>query len=377
MWPLARRALSTATLFESLSAMVRSNAAIVVAMCVLAGVSPRANEEFVLGLHVRVQLADTIVVAQVVAPERALLSVERVIKGDAPKQITLTAYIDGFLSPAQRKPLVQDARELIFLNKRGDVYAPLQTQYGRWSVEGDRIVEPSSEPSPSLSTIIGSIKRLVTLQARAARSDEDADRALVSAFRDRDPEVQNWALDTATRRVKTPSAALADALLARWPKDGGDVANAMLVWRLPRAAPIFAKTLTASADGDERAWAAMALGGTGDSSYLDLLRRVAATDTYPQARALAYEGIMWMIGPDSLADLRRGAKDADEKVRAQMAGVAYTMLELREPQRRWPPPPGALIAEVQAFLTEMRDDPATIVRDNANSMLFEIAKYRP
>jgi HEAT repeats len=357
--------------------MLRTNAAIVTAICMLAGGSPRANEEFVFDLHQRVQWVDTIVIARVLAPERALLSVERVIKGHAPKQITLTAYIDGFLPPTGRRPLVQDARELIFMNKQGDAYAPLQTQDGRWSVKGDRIAGPFDEPWPSLSTVIGSIKRLVTLQARAARSDEEADRALVSAFRDSDPEVQDWALDTASQRIKVPSTALADALLARWPKDGGDVANAMLVWRLRRAAPIFAKTLTESADGDERAWAAMALGGTGDSSYLDLLRQAAATDTYPQTRAFAYEGIMWMIGPDSLADLRRGAKDADEKVRVQAVGSAYIMLELDEPQRRWPSPSAALIAEVQAFLTEMRDDPARIVRDNAQRLLFEIAKHRP
>jgi hypothetical protein len=49
--------------------------------------------------------------ARVVDPALALVSVEQVLKGDAPKQITLVTYVDGFAVPAQRKLLVANARE--------------------------------------------------------------------------------------------------------------------------------------------------------------------------------------------------------------------------------------------------------------------------
>ena len=78
--------------------------------------------------------------------------------------------------------------------------------------------------------------------------------------------------------------------------------NTVVTWPLQRAAPFFAKILTTSTTGDERAWAAMALSGSGDRVYLPVLRRVAAEDG--QARALAYNGIMYMLGPDALGDLR-------------------------------------------------------------------------
>lgn len=165
-------------------------------------------------------------------------------------------------------------------------------------------------------------------------------------------------------------------VLGAW-NAAGLVANSVVTWRLQRVAPFFAKTLTTSGNGDERAWAAMALGGAGDRAYLPVLRRVAAEDAYHQARALAYTGIMYMLGPDSLADLRLGAKDAHEQVRARAVVDAYNMLQLGHPEPRWPAPSSALIAEVRRFLTEMQRDPARLVADNARSMLAMIAKHRP
>ena len=61
----------------------------------------------------------------------------------------------------------------------------------------------------------------------------------------------------------------------------------------------------------------------------------------------------------------------------QVVVDAYNLLELEEQERRWPPASNALIAEVRAFLTEMRSDPAGIVSDNARSMLANIAHHRP
>jgi hypothetical protein len=155
------------------------------------------------------------------------------------------------------------------------------------------------------------------------------------------------------------------------------VANTVVTWRLERAAPFFAKILTTSGSGDERAWAAMALGGSGDRAYLPVLRRVATEDAHPHARALAYNGIMYMLGSDSLGDLRRGAKDSDEQVRARVVVDSYNLLELQRPDRRWPPASTALIADVREFLTEMQRDRARLVSDNAKSMLAMIARQRP
>jgi HEAT repeat protein len=348
-------------------------------LCLLAvPASTRATEYVALSLHHRVKESDTIVVARVIDAERGLVRVERVLKGEPPAQITLVAYVDGFLRVNQRKPLVRNQRELMFLNRRNDGYAPLQSQFGRFSIDGDRMVDPVRDSSQRLSDAIASIQRLVQLQRRAARGASDADRALVDAFRSTDPSVVEWALDAANELVKAPSAALADAMIARWPEHLGEVANAMLVWRVRRSAPVFAKSLTESGDGDVRAYAAMALGGTGDRTYLDLLRRVSSSDAYPLARGLAYDGIMYMIGPEALSDLRRGAADSNERVRAQAVVDLYNMLEFEaEPgERRWPPPSTALVDDVVAFLTAMQADPARLVSDNAKSMLGYMAKHR-
>jgi hypothetical protein len=358
--------------------MVRITPVLLAAFCVLAitGLT-QASETIVLRLHGRVQLSDTIVLGHVVDPPRALVAVDRVLKGDAPKQIALIAYVDGYAAAADQKHLVRDARELIFLNKNGDAYAPLQNQYGRLTVIGDRLSDSSQAEPRRLSDTLASIERLIAFQARESRGGSEADRAYVDAFRHSDVEVRNWAFDTAHERIKVPSEALADALLAHWPKNAGDVASVVLTWRLRGAAPLFAKTLRTSRDGILRADAAMALGGTGDVTYLPLLRRVASTDAYAPARTAAYSGIMDMVGPDSLADLRLAAKDPHERVRAQAAADAYNLLELEGTEPRWPPASGALIAEVRALLTEMLNDPSRMVSDSAKSSLAYIADRRP
>jgi hypothetical protein len=311
------------------------------------------------------------------------------LKGQPAKQITLVSYVDNFAVQAQRKPLVLNALELLFLKEQGGTYAPVQDQYGRLSVDGDRLVESFSAEPRSLSQTLASIERLVAVQARAARGDAEADAAYVAALKNSDIELQMWALWKAKDRIKVPSPALADTLLASWPtvkkvgpvlgswNAAGLVAHAVVTWRLQRAAPFFAKILTTSSSGDERAWAAMALGGSGDRAYLPVLRRVAGEDAYPQARALAYNGIMYMLGPDSLGDLRLGAKDSDEQVRARAVVDSYNLLEFGDPERRWPAPSNALIAEVRTFLTEMQRDPARFVSNAAKSMLAMIARQRP
>ncbi len=199
-------------------AMFRTKAASLALLYVLLFVVPAtATEYFDIGLHGRVQASDIVVVARVVDPALALVSVERVLKGDAPKQITLVAYVDGFAVPAQRKLLVAEARELMFLVKKGDAYAPVQDQYGRLAVNGSELVDSFRAQPRSLSQTFASIRRLVALQARAARSDAEADAAYVAALKSSDVESQMWALWKAKDRIKVPSPALADALLASWP----------------------------------------------------------------------------------------------------------------------------------------------------------------
>ena len=105
-------------------------------LCALFSVlSARASQYVDIGLHGRVQASDTVVLVRVVDPALALVSVERVLKGEARTQITLVDYIDGFAVPAERRPLVTDARELLFLTKKGDAYAPVQNQNGRMAAK--------------------------------------------------------------------------------------------------------------------------------------------------------------------------------------------------------------------------------------------------
>ena len=356
---------------------MRTTGTLAILAAAIAIASPAAGTEYVLlTLHARVQLSDTIVVARVDDPARALMTVEQVLKGTPSKQIGLTEYVDGFLRPADRKPLAADAKELLFLNRKGEAYAPVQTEFGRFRVLNDRLVDPIG-PERMLSAVVRSIKRLVALQGRAGVNEVEADRAYIDALRDLDPQVQSWGIDTVFQQIKSPSVALADTLLARWPKDAGSIANAMIRWRLQRASPLFAQTLRTSTVPIERGLAAMALGAAGDVEYLPLLRRAAASEPDGNARALAYNGIMWMVGPGALNDLRNGAGDPDKQVRARCVVDSYNLLELEQPERRWPPASRALIEQVRAFLTEMQQDPERFVSDNAKSMLSLIARHQP
>jgi hypothetical protein len=315
-----------------------------------------------------------------------VVSVERVLKGESPRQITLSLPVDSEIQVPSRKPLVLSAVELLFLKKHGESYVPVSGDFDRFAVDGDRLTDPFTSTPLSLSQTLHSIERLVELQLRASHNDAEAEAAYVAALRSKDADLQIWALSVARARIKVPSPALGDAVVASWPRSdtigpvigpwnvAGMVANAVQSWRLKQAAPFFAKILADSENGDERAWAAMALGGSGDRNYLAVLRHVAADDPYPQARALAYDGIMNMMGPESLADLRLGAKDPDERVRSGVVVDSYNLLEFGHPEPRWPPPSDALVAEVRAFLTEMKRDPVRQVSSNATSMLEMIAR---
>jgi len=203
----------------------------------------------------------------------------------------------------------------------------------------------------------------------------------VSALKNPDVELHLWALWTAKDRLSKPSPALVDAVLARWPKQIGPVygswnaagliANVFSTWRVERTAPFFARILTTSTSGEERAWAAMALGGAGDRQYASVLRK-ATEDEHLDARSLAYDGLVHLLGPEALSDLRRGAKDPSERVRAAITGYVFETLELGYPKPRWPPASDSLIADARALLTEMQSDPVRIVSDSARHILVMI-----
>ena len=59
----------------------------------LAAAPAGATQYFDLGLHGRVQASDIVVLGRVVDPALALVSVERVFKGEAPKQSPLAAAL--------------------------------------------------------------------------------------------------------------------------------------------------------------------------------------------------------------------------------------------------------------------------------------------
>jgi len=86
---------------------------------------------------------------------------------------------------------------------------------------------------------------------------------------------------------------------------------------------------------------------------------------------------VYLLGPDSLGDLRLGAKDVHEQVRARVVIESYNLLELGKPEPRWPAASSALISEVGTFLTQMQRDPARLVSDTAKSLLARIARHRP
>ena len=155
-----------------------------------------------LGLHGRVQISDVVVLARVVDPASALVSVVRVFKGDPPKQFRLVEYVDGYAIPGQEKRLVANGRELMFLRKKGDAYAPVQEEHGRMTLNGDQLVDSFRPHRRGLSQTVASIRLLVALQARAARSAGEANAAYVEAFRSSDIETKTWAVAMIPRQRK-------------------------------------------------------------------------------------------------------------------------------------------------------------------------------
>src|SRR4029078_5024330 len=123
-----------------------------------------ASQYFRPELHQRVSWADTIVLARVVDPARAVVRVERVLKGESPRQISLSLPVDSEIQVPSRKPLVLSAVELLFLKKHRESYVPFLRAFDRFAVDGDLLTDPFTSTPLSLSQTLHSIERLVELQ---------------------------------------------------------------------------------------------------------------------------------------------------------------------------------------------------------------------
>lgn len=322
-----------------------------------------ATEYIRLHLYQQVKAPDVIVIATVTDARTATVRVDRVLKGETPRSIRLIHYIDSFLRPADRRELVNGARELMFLNREGEFYAPLQTQHGRFSVDnGQPVTDHRLDPQKYHKTIA----RLVRLQARAERGRNRAIDAYVDALRDADPHVRLWAAAEAPEHVDNPPTRLVDAYLTLWETDDAELrsraANGVIEWKVAHVAPIFAAALR---DGSEekRSLAARALGGAGDVAFVPQLRTAATSDASPQVRAAGYEGLAYLLEGEAMPDLLAGAKDKSARVRNAVAYHAFNLT--RRIQDR------DLTAGVQRLLGMLALDPDATVRKSVRYLLHE------
>jgi HEAT repeat protein len=201
----------------------------------------------------------------------------------------------------------------------------------------------------------------------------EADRAYMTALESRDPDVRRWAHFTVYRRVETPSEELSDTFLDLWRKGDreamGSLVNAVITWRLRKAGPLMRNALTDPRSDDEvRSAAARGFGGSGDLTFLPLLRQTATAHPVPIVRANAYEGLGHLLGPESLPDLANGTKDESELVRRYVAVHAYN---LAQRARR-----ADVTAQVRQLLETLRDE-SPGAAEQARYMLAMLAKLAP
>ena len=324
---------------------------------VLFGGRVDATSYAALHLYQQVDLSEVIVVATVVDPTIATLRVDEVLKGRPEASIRLVDHIDIFARSSDRRPLVPGAQELLFLKKRGNAYAPLQTEYSRWPVRKGQAEAPSQVRRLGLPDHRRTISTLVRLQATARGSLDSPTEAFVTALESDDPHVRLWGAHTAHQHFTQPPAPIADAYLALWssgdPELRGSVASAVIRWRLRRAAPMLA---TALRDGDvaERASAARGLGGAGDSSFVGQLQTAAASDPSDIVRVSALEGLSHLLRGAAIVELRKGANDRSPLVRRSAGAYAVGLARTEaDPE---------LHAQVRDLLELLSRDPDRAVR---------------
>jgi HEAT repeat protein len=323
-----------------------------------------ATEYIALHLYQEVQFSDAIVIGTVTDGERAMVSVNETLKGAPPRSFRLVEYVDGFMRPADQRPLITGMQELMFLKRKDDGYAPLQTQFGRWPIRNGRLETPWQIAQLGLPDYRKTIARLVNLQTKAERGGTVAIDSYIDGLQATDAHVRLWAAHTAYQHVEDPPARLMDAYLHLWQTGDGELrgstANAVIKWKIRRAAPMLAATLREGNEG-ERATAARALGGTGDSAFLSLLRAAAVSDQSEKVRGSAYDGLTLLLVRESIPDLLIGANDPNEFVRRSVAIQAGNMGRTNtDPELR---------ADVRRLLLLLAEDPAPAVKQTVRSLL--------
>lgn len=340
----------------------RVHTAIVAALCVIVSavwpIRAGATDYVALHLYQSVQNSDLVAVVTVVDAERAVVRVDETLKGTAPSPIQLVDYIDGFLIPAQRLLLTNGNQELMFLERRGDAFAPLQRECGRWPMRVEREKRFVAEHRKA-------IIQLVDLQARAARTGKDSINAYVDGLQARNPHVRLWAAHSAYAQVEKPTARLVDAYLELWTTGNGELvgstANAVIKWRVQRAAPMLAASLQAGSE-KEQAVAARALGGAGDRAFLPHLIAAAVTNSSERVRASAYEGLTYLLAGKSIPYLRDA--EGSNNLRRHIAIHAFNMANRSADAE--------LRANVRRFLQMLAENPARDLHNTAASLLSRL-----
>ena len=351
----------------SLAGVLRAIGCLVAVFHVLVG-RAEATSYDALRLYQFVEQSDVIVKGTVTDAERAVIRVDESLKGRTGSSIRLVDYVDLFDAPEQRRALANGSTELLFLKKLTYTYAPLQTQRGRWPVRDGRVEVPRYIVLPDYRQ---TITTLVRLQAAAAQGGADAMSAYSTALQSSDRHVALWGAHSAYRRISQPSTELADAYLKLWasgdPEWQGAVANAVIEWKLRRAAPMLAAALRQGREA-ERASAARGLGGTGDRTFLEQLRGAAVSDPSKHVRSGAFDGLAQLLRADAIPDLVKGTQDHDSFVRLSVAGHAFNLAQTdRSPELR---------AGVRRVLAMLLNDPDREVQRSAQWSLKRLEALR-
>ena len=325
----------------------------------------RATEWIALLLYQYVELSDVIAIGTIVDNENAVVRVDEILKGRTDRTIRLVETVDPFARSEAQKPLINGARELLFLRRQSDGYAPLQILGGRWRITDDNHLETGGAVSRSGATVAvfrRKIQQLMRLQSDATRPEKAID-AYVTGIRSNDPDIRIWAAHESASENTRQSDRLLNELVRHWQTHGemqGAAANLIIRWRARRFAPMLAERLRQGNDG-ERWVAVRALGGTGDRAYLDLIRSVAASDPSEFVRGFAYEGLTHLLGAESLEDLRRGAADPNPKVRGAIANHSYNLHRRMRSDE--------VSISLRRLVEQLRDDPDPSASGSAKHVL--------
>jgi hypothetical protein len=85
----------------------------------------------------------------------------------------------------------------MFLKKKDDGYAPLQTQFGRWPIRNGRLETPWQIARLGLPDYRKTIARLLDLQTKAKRGGTLAIDSYIDGLQATDAHVRLWAAHTA------------------------------------------------------------------------------------------------------------------------------------------------------------------------------------